>query len=51
MYVKVDPEAKGLVNSGVTNILSQVSTYRSLVSGANLTSLTEDPKFDCGPPE
>lgn len=51
MYVKIDPEAKGLVNSGVTNILSQVSLYRSLSSGGNLVRLEEDPKFACGPPE
>lgn len=51
MYLKVDPEAKNPLSAEVAGIMDSVNNYYGLIDGSNITNVSGDAKFACGPPE
>jgi hypothetical protein len=51
MYLKVDPEAKSPPPKEVSDIMDQVNNYHGLIDGSNISNVSNEPEFKCGPPE
>ncbi len=51
MYLKVDPEAKASVPKQVSDVMDRVNNYRGLNDGTNISQVSKETQFKCGPPE
>lgn len=52
MYVKVDPESKGILPKGISDIQADYGSLMNKLDAANIVQHhPEDSQFKCGPPE
>ena len=51
MYLKVDPEAKSPFPPEIADIMNRVNTYHGLIDGTNISTVSTEKQFKCGPPE